>query len=352
MTLNRRTWLLQGSTAAIGAALGAGLATKPLVAASASVQSPGRWSQAPAMPLAVQELYPAVFQQRLYVAGGIAARLGVPYFTSRCVSFSAKEQSWREESELPEALHHAALAATDKTLTLAGGFNGGYTHIWRMRKSVYTLGEDGWKPAIDLPRPQAEGVFTSATDGALHLVTGQSPKGQANGERSDHTEVNDHRVLAPGTNAWESLAPIPTPRNSATGGWLDANHLLVVGGRTAAGNLAVAELYDRAEDRWRTVAPMPLPQAGTASVVVGSNLLVFGGEIFVPEAGVFAQCWRYRRDEDRWEALPDLPTPRHGLGAGVLGDNVFVVGGATRPSGRGTSDCNESLSLEGLLPGA
>ena len=351
MTLNRRTWLQQASTAA----LGAGLAMKPVVAATASVRSPGGWSQAPSLPLAVQELYPAVYQQRLYVAGGIAARLGVPYFTNRCVSFSAKEQSWREEPELPEALHHAALAATleatNESLTLAGGFNGGYTHIWRMRKSVYTLEEDGWKPAIDLPRPQAEGVFTSATDGALHLVSGQSPKGQANGARADHTEVNDHRVLAPGAKSWESLAPIPTPRNSATGGWLDANQLLIAGGRTAAGNLAVAELYDRAEDRWRTVAPMPLPQAGTASVVVGSNLLVFGGEIFVPEAGVFAQCWRYRPDEDSWEALPDMPTPRHGLGAGVLGTKVFVVGGATRPSGRGTSNCNESLSLEGLVPG-
>ena len=38
---------------------------------------------------------------------------------------------------------------------------------------------------------------------------------------------------------------------------------------------------------------MPLPQAGTASVVLDDELLVFGGEIFSPEAAVFPNAWRY-----------------------------------------------------------
>jgi N-acetylneuraminic acid mutarotase len=92
---------------------------------------------------------------------------------------------------------------------------------------------------------------------------------------------------------------------------------------------------------------MPLPQAGTASVVIDNGLLVFGGEIFSPEPRVFANVWYYDLAQDRWHAVADMPTPRHGLGAGLLGDRVYVVGGATKPGGAGTSDLNEVLLLAG-----
>ena len=90
---------------------------------------------------------------------------------------------------------------------------------------------------------------------------------------------------------------------------------------------------------------MPLPQAGTASVVVDQTLIVFGGEIFSPKASVFPNVWRYDLARDTWDALPDMPTPRHGLGAGLIGNQIFVVGGATEPGGSGTSDRNEVLLL-------
>jgi len=254
------------------------------------------------------------------------------------------------EASLPEDLHHAALASTGHSLILAGGFNGGYTQIWRMRERVYRLRDSAWEPYVSLPQPQAEGVFAASPAGNLHLATGQTPKSESNGSRDDHHETRDHWILGDGASSWESLAPVPTARNSATGGWI-GNQLVVTGGRTSKGNLDVTEIYDAGEDRWRTAAPMPTPQAGTASVVVGNSLLVFGGEIFVPDAAVFSQCYRYQLDRDQWDAIPDMVTPRHGLGAGVLGNAVYVVGGATKPSGRGTSDANEALlfsSIAGL----
>jgi len=315
---------------------------------SSSSTADGRWFVAKEMPIKTQELYPAVHNERLYVAGGIASQLGVPYFTNRCFSFAADTNDWREEASLPEDLHHAALASTGQDLVLAGGFNGGYTHIWRMRERVYRLRASTWEPYVSLPRPQAEGVFAASPAGNLHLATGQTPKSEANESRDDHSEARDHWVLGDGASSWESLAPVPTARNSATGGWI-GDQLIVTGGRTSKGNLDVTEIYDGGEDRWRTAAPMPLPQAGTASVVVGNSLLVFGGEIFVPNAAVFSQCYRYRLDRDQWDAIPDMVTPRHGLGAGILGHAVYVVGGATKPSGRGTSDANEALLLSSIL---
>ncbi|MDH3643869.1 MAG: kelch-like protein, partial [Gammaproteobacteria bacterium] len=171
--------------------------------------------------------------------------------------------------------------------------------------------------------------------------------GEANAKRNDHAEVYDHLCFDPGDGRWRPLAPIPTARNSACGGWL-GGQLVVAGGRTATGNLAVTEIYDPARDSWHQGRPMPLPQAGTAGAVVNHRLYVFGGEIFQPSASVFAEAWRYVLEKDEWQAMPPLPTPRHGLGAGVIGNNIHVVGGATRPGGRGTSDIHEVLDVAGL----
>ncbi|TNF87561.1 MAG: hypothetical protein EP301_06535, partial [Gammaproteobacteria bacterium] len=209
---------------------------------------------------------------------------------------------------------------------------------------VYRLTDEGWQSVTGLPKPQAEGVATLGPTGLIHYVTGQSPRGEANSERSDHTEVHEHRCFDPDDGQWRKLAPIPTARNSATGGWV-SGLLVVTGGRTAAGNLSVTEIYEPETDSWRSAAPLPLPQAGTAGTVAEGHLHVFGGEVFTPEAGVFEEVWRYSLAEDRWLALPAMPTPRHGVGAVTLGDGIHVLGGATEPGGRGTSDSHEVLSL-------
>lgn len=303
-----------------------------------------RWRTAATLPIRTQEIYPTVHAGALVVAGGIARRLALPYFSDRCFSYNPREDTWSEIATLPEALHHAALVSTGEDLVLVGGFNGGYTHIWRMRAEVYRLSEEGWVADGALPAPQAEGVLSLSPNRDIHLVSGQSPEGEDNGKRSDHTEVVDHHVRRAGSTQWERLAPIPTARNSATGGWL-GDQLIVTGGRTAEGNLNPTEIYDLIEDRWRDAAPLPLPQAGTASVVVEDGIIVFGGEIFVPESAVYPNVWRYSYKNDAWTALPDMPTPRHGLGAGKIGEEIFVVGGATEPGGSGTSDANEVLVL-------
>ncbi len=330
--MNRRKFVSYSALAGLGLSSGA---------TAKEIKSP--WSIAAPLPIKTQELYPAVHKGKLYVAGGIASRLGVIYFTDRFFSYDPNKDQWEEETNLPEDLHHAALVSTGNRLFLVGGFNGGFTHVWRMRNAVYEYVDKTWVLQPSLPAPQAEGVLT-ALEGNVHLVTGQSPKGEANSKRSDHREVDTHLVLLAGDEKWTSAAPIPLACNSATGGWI-SDSLIVTGGRNANGNFSNTHIYDPKEDRWRSASPLPLPQAGTASVVVDNGLIVFGGEIFVPQEGVFENVWHYSLAEDEWQALPNLKTPRHGLGAGKIGDRIFVVGGATEPSGKGTSDLNEVLTL-------
>lgn len=302
------------------------------------------WHTAEVVPINVQEIYPAVHEGRLYVAGGIAAKLGVPYFTDACFSYDPVEDSWRDEADLPKNLHHAALVSTGERLFLFGGFNGSYSRIWHMQDTVYELKNGSWQELTTMPKRQAEGVLSTAPDGSVHLVTGQSPKGASNEDRDDHAEIHDHFRWLPEENRWQTLTPIPTARNSATGGWV-GDQLIVCGGRTTKGNLDATEIYDLKTNTWRTAASLPLPQAGTASVVVDDGLIVFGGEMFTPESKVFETVWRYSLSRDSWTALPNMITPRHGIGAGRFDDKVFVIGGATKPSGNGTSNVNEYLSI-------
>ena len=301
------------------------------------------WSEAAQLPIKTQELYPTVHQGKLFVAGGITPRQGNFYFSDEFFSYDPTSDEWKNETDLPESLHHAALVSTGDRLFLVGGFNGGDNHIWRMRERVYEYKAGEWLDMPSLPAPQAEGVLAFHRND-IHLVTGQSPHGKANSKRSDHKEVSSHLVWQAGESAWESAAPIPLARNSATGGWL-GDQLIVTGGRNAQGNFDATHIYDKKEDRWRDAQPLPLPQAGTASAVIEDGIIVFGGEIFVPEAGVFKNTWRYSFSKDQWQAYPDMKTPRHGIGAGKIGDQVFVIGGATEPSGKGTSSLNEVLNL-------
>ncbi len=345
-SFDRRRFLKTTSIAGLTCVVGA-----PAILSAKEVNEPKQpkkqtrasWGTAAPMPINTQELYATVHKGRLYVAGGIAAKLNAPYFTDRFFSYSPADNEWRDETDLPESLHHAALVSTGDRLFLVGGFNGGYTHIWRMRERVYEYVDDKWVPRLNLPQPQAEGVLTHH-QGDIHLVTGQSPKGEANKKRSDHIEVDRHLVWQPDSKKWESAAPIPLARNSATGGWL-GDQLVITGGRNADGNYAETHIYDKREDRWRDAKPLPLPQAGTASAVVDDELIVFGGEIFVPMSGVFANVWRYSLNQDKWLEMPSMPNGRHGIGAGKIDNKIYVIGGATEPGGKGTTNLNEVLSL-------
>ncbi len=333
--MNRRHFIL--SSASLAA-----VSTLQLSRAESSSEA-AQWRRAAPMPINTQELYPAVHQGKLYVAGGIASKLGTLYFTDRFFSYDPITDTWADEADLPESLHHAALVSTGDRLFLVGGFNGSLTQFWRMRDRVYEYADGEWHARGALPKPQAEGVLTHH-QGDVHLVTGQSPRGDANSKRSDHIEVDTHLVWQPGDSTWERAAPIPLATNSATGGWVN-DQLVITGGRNADGNYDATQIYDKSEDRWRTARPLPKPQAGTASVVVDDGIVVFGGEIFMPEAGVFKEVWRYSLSQDNWQAYPDMLTPRHGIGAGRIGDKAYIVGGATEPSGKGTSNVNEVLQL-------
>lgn len=301
----------------------------------------GNWAAKADLPYRVQEIYPALHQGKLWVAGGLspdvpAAQQNV---SARVVVYDPRADTWTDGPPLPEPRHHPVLVSTGDELWAFGGFviaNGGR---WSNSRDVLRLadGAEQWQRVAKLPAPLSETV-AGVVDGAVYLATGRSPRDAGNADWGDQTDTPTAWRFDPATLTFEPRASAPHALNSAAGAVLGGK-LYVAGGRTVnGGNAASLQIYEPATDQWRTGADMPQAQGGLAAAAVNGLLYVFGGEYFgAGGGGVYAESWVYQPAADRWLALPDMPVPRHGLGAVTIGEKIYVVAGATAAGGNGTS---------------
>ncbi|HYD88492.1 MAG TPA: galactose oxidase [Vitreimonas sp.] len=284
------------------------------------------------MPYAVQEIYPALHDGAIWIAGGFSPQaLGA---TKRVIVFDLAANAWREGPDLPEPSHHVHLASLDGALYAIGGFRGGLTRMqWICVPRVLRLDRERWVEAPALPKPIGEAV-PLVHEGRIHLIGGRSPAGEANSDWNHQADVADHFVLAAGAGAWERAAPLPLARNSAAGAVLNGA-LHVISGRTVAGGQTPAhDIYDPQTDTWRDGAPYPEPRGGLAAATLGNAIIAGGGEIFEPSS-VGTALYRFDTSGD-WQRFETLPTPRHGHGFMAVNDALYALGGAQRVGGNGT----------------
>ncbi|MEM9739839.1 MAG: kelch repeat-containing protein [Pseudomonadota bacterium] len=344
-TLNRRDLLI-----GLG---GVGLAACQPIPVTEAIPV-GTWQSGPSLSVAVQEIYPTLFNGRIHLAGGFAAENGIitgP--TSAHQIYDPKQNNWMLGAPLPVPRHHPHLVSFQGLLLALAGFESpSPDSAWVMQSGGWAmlpidgrtalfppveLIDDNWMRVPELPRPVGEAV-TAVLDNTLHLAGGRRPAGEANASWQDHTDTDEHFILSSIGDAWETAAPLPTARNSSAAAII-GNDWHVVGGRTVAGgNTPAHEVYDAREDRWRTAAPMPQGQGGLAAACVEGRLYAFGGEFFNPEpGGVYAEAWCYVPANDVWVQIDDMPSPRHGLGAVAIDRDIYVLGGALGVGGRDTS---------------
>lgn len=309
----------------------------------------GRWSARAGMPLPLQEIYPAIRGEKIYVAGGLT-----PVGEGRVrpsdvhLQYNIAEDQWQTRAALPEARHHLALAASGAYIYALGGFRREAAGDWSMcdHSWRYFPEEDRWQTLPPAPEPHAEAV-TLAAGGLIHVVGGRTPKGENNVGWMDHIDSKRHLVLDSAGNKWSTLAPPAYARNSAAGAAIDGN-LFVVGGRgVGSGNMAQLEVYDTKEDRWREASPMPQAQGGLAAAALDGHLIALGGEYFGSDGyGVYSEVWCYDPKVDDWSMVSPLPTPRHGLGVVSDGLALYAIGGATEVAAQGTSASVERFIIK------
>lgn len=290
------------------------------------------WRSAPNAPYAVQEIYPALHDNALWIAGGFAplAALGA---TQRVIVFDLARRAWREGPALPTPSHHVHLAAVNGELWAVGGFLGGDNRRrWICTARVLKLSGDQWIEAPALPKPIGEAV-PIVHAGRIHLIGGRSPRSAANQEWDDQMDVDDHFTITPGESAWSRAAPLPLARNSAAG-ISDGARLHVISGRTVAGGQTAAHhIYDPGADTWESGPDYPDARGGLAAAAWRGRIVAGGGEIFEP-ASVGDALHEFA--DGAWRRIATMPTPRHGHGFITANDALYALGGARRPSARDT----------------
>lgn len=329
-TLDRRAFL---------AAAGASAA----IPFTASAQDAGAgWTPGSAMPWAVQEIYAAVHDGKIVTGGGLVSRQGQPlYIEDRVGLYDPATDAWGELPKLPAPRHHPMIFSSETELFVVGGYGRSDAGEWTSMTDCWVLADNRWVETIPLDAPQSEAVGV-AHDGLLHLITGRTPAGAANGNWNDQTDTDAHRVYITGADAWDTARPCPMARNSAAAAVM-GGAIWVAGGRTVSGGgTGRLDRYAPSEDRWDTLAPIPPSPTtgqqvggGLAMAALKGRLVAFGGEWFQRGGGggVFTETWVYDPMRDVWEAGPPMRTPRHGLAAAATEDAVYAIAGGEVVSG-------------------
>jgi N-acetylneuraminic acid mutarotase len=282
---------------------------------------PGAWSTAQPAPIYRSEMAAAVLNGRIYVAGGLAGPS--PIFTGTTYamqSYDAATNSWRDETAVPERLHHLGMAALEGRIYITGGYTGEDFNPDNPFTWVFDPTTNLWSRAADMPAPRAAHASV-ALDGLLYVVGGVGP--------------NSHELWAynPATNSWDrTRAPLPTLREHLTAAGVNGK-LYVIGGRWSGGNQGTLEEYDPAANSWTSRPLMPTARGGLTSSVVNGRIHVTGGEdLFTSKT--YNQHEVYDPSTNTWAVYPPMPTPRHGLPSGTVNSRWYVIGGGLQAGGQ------------------
>jgi len=128
-------------------------------------------------------------------------------------------------------------------------------------------------------------------------------------------------------NTWASGKAIPTPVNYPAGTGAIGSKIYVVGGGTAAGNIATNQVYNITNNTWSTAAPLPAATAGGSAAVVKNILYIFGGYSGGTNTSAVNAVWAYNPATNAWTPKSAMLTARGSTTAVVAGTKVYVIGG-------------------------
>jgi N-acetylneuraminic acid mutarotase len=274
----------------------------------------------------------AVVNGKIYVVGGCITDCRINA-TNLLEAYDPDADSWSTPlAPMPTARHNHAAVALDGKLFVVGGLE--FLPFPQFQSiEVYDPDSDTWDTITpDNPMTGRDNHSAASIDGKLYVVGGFVRPTSSTYHVTDVLEVYD-----PGSNTWETKAPMPTPRHATSVGVI-GGRLHVVGGENEFGSLAVHEVYDPITDTWSTLQPMPTARWKSMAGVINGRLYVAGGigssgaldilEVFTsepdilvePEVAEFGQV-------DAFTSKDAIVTISNTGGDDVMVDNVAVTPG-------------------------
>jgi hypothetical protein len=278
----------------------------------------GQWVELEPMPLAVSEITGALLDGVFYVAGGYTAEGSIGQALQ---AYSVADDTWTLLAGLPEGRTHVATAAYQGRVYVFGG-EPRYASGPRVRRAwLYDPITDSWESIARMPAGRM--ATASVTVGeAIYIVGGLTTALTATGPGTR----NEALRYTPATDEWTVLSRAAETREHA-GAALVRGRLHLIGGRSGGVKSSV-EIYDVESDTWSEGTPMLEPRSAFATIVLGGEIWVCGGEAFEPEARVIDTVEIYDPTTDSWTPGPPLPVGIHGLAGFTYNDAIYLIGGS------------------------
>ncbi len=269
---------------------------------------------------AIQEIGVAALDGKIYIVGGFDAGVEIG---PRLQIYDPATDQWTSGRDLPEAVHHANVAAVGDKLYVVGAMQlAGFNFVAIGTVWEYDPMTDQWTEKQSMPAGTERGsAAVGVIDGVIYVAGGLRGGSVADFSRYD-----------PVADQWEDLPDLPEPRDHLVGASV-GHAFYAIGGRNG-GITALrgrVDVFDPNGGSWSSGAEMITPRGGAAAGVVDGQILVVGGEGNAgASSGVFEQVESYDPTADQWTSLAAMRTPRHGMGAAAVGDTLYVPGGATQ----------------------
>jgi len=290
----------------------------------------GTWVRGPNLPSPRQDAATAVLDGRIYIIGGFGPggeATNTTYVlepaagTDLTPSASAPPApvlpvgTWSTARSAPESMDHAAAAALDGFVYVAGGSieNKVSNKFWR-----YDPIDDSWATMPPLPVSRY-GATMQALDDKLYLIGGAATRGQD--ERS--IEVFD-----PATAAWSLIENALTEDREGSASAVYGDRIALVGGRDSnERNVTACDLFDPQSRSWSICSSMHVGRSGFGLAAVDDRLFAIGGVNLL--GGTTTQTTEISGSWGRgWMDGHWLPAPRQGMSIAVIGHTVWVIGGS------------------------
>ncbi len=240
---------------------------------------------------------------------------------------------WTGRTDMPFAAQEIYPAAFrcggEPVIVVAGGItagDGGRLGVTD-KCAFYVAVADIWNMGATLPAPRHHLALASA-DGALFAVGGfaADEQGQWRMQR-DVWRIDDLN-----REKWRPVAPLPLPQAEA----VTLSHdgvIHVIGGRTPKGDrnqdwsdqtdTPMHWIYDPKADKWEARAPLPLARNSAAGAIWGGDLFVLSGRTVA--GGNTPACHSYDGKADQWSELAPMPNWTRGAPAGRGGHAAAVM---------------------------
>jgi N-acetylneuraminic acid mutarotase len=277
------------------------------------------WIARAPMLTARSEMPAVAWNGLIYVPGGFGpVRGGLANGKGPTTTFDVYDpvaNQWHTLAPMPEARHHAMVAAYQNKIYVFGGFLDPWltqSNVW-----VYDPATDQWQVLHDMPSPRTAGAAVTLGN-TIYLVGGTTSQAGA---------ILPTWKYEPETDTWQEVAPLQEPREHNAALVLDGK-IYALGGRWLQ-DLNSVEIYDPASNEWSFGPAMKVARAGFGATVLGGKIYVAGGE-WITVTKVLNSLEVFDPTQRAWAALPNLPRKLHGVALAGADGILYVIGGSTR----------------------